>query len=149
MKLVHKLSAITVVLTLTSFWVALIVSDFFLDNEALAVVRKGIVFGLIILIPAMILAKVSGGKLAANHTGNPELIEAKKKRAKWMAINGALIMVPAAFYLYHKSSIGEIDDMFRVVQAIELLVGSIQYYFVISNVKGGIALRNKGLQQSS
>ena len=60
-----------------------------------------------------------------------------------MAINGALIMVPAAFFLNYKASHDDIDMAFRVVQGIELFVGSFQYYFVLKNFRVGMTLRKE------
>lgn len=137
---VHKLAGYTVLFVLTCFWLALVISDFFFDHDALAVVRQGIVIALAVLVPAIIVAEISGGKLGSRYNGNDALIKKKKLRAKMMAINGAIIMVPAAFFLYYKSANGEFDDAFLVVQVLELLVGSYQYYAVFTNVMGGRAL---------
>ncbi len=136
-KIAHKVAGYTVLLVLTCFWLALVISDFFLDHTALALVRKGIVVALAVLVPAIIIAEISGGKLGEGHSGDPTLIKKKKRLAKMMAINGAVIMVPAAFFLYYKSANGEFDNAFMIVQAIELLVGSFQYYAVFTNVMSG------------
>lgn len=133
----HKLAGYTVLFVLTCFWLALVVSDFFFDHDALALVRQGIVIALGVLVPAIIVAEISGGKLGLSYQGNAALIKKKKLRAKIMAINGALIMVPAAFFLYYKSANGEFDNAFLMVQVLELLVGSYQYYAVFTNVMGG------------
>jgi|GEM_PF-2941081 len=143
MKLAHFFTGILVLGTLTTFWLALIISDFFLDQDALAQVRLGIVYALILLIPSMIAVKATGSKLGADRITNDVRIQHKKKRATWMAINGALIMVPAAFFLNYKASHDEIDLAFRVVQGIELFVGSFQYYFVLKNFRVGMTLRKE------
>lgn len=139
----HLIAAVLVLAILTSFWGAIVISDFFLDQDALAVVRQGIVYALIVLIPAMIAVKVTGSKLGKPRIETDVRIQNKKKKATLMAVNGVLIMVPAAFFLNYKASIGEFDMVFRVVQVIELLVGSFQYYFVVTNFKVGRVLRTE------
>lgn len=139
----HQIAAILVVLILTTFWCAIVISDFFLGHEALAAVRLGIVYALIVLVPSMIAVKITGGILAKGRIETDERLQKKKKRATIMAINGVLIMVPAAFFLNYKASLGEIDNIFRVVQGIELFVGSFQYYFVIANLRSGLKLKSE------
>ena len=139
---IHFFAGIAVLIILSTFWVALIISDFFLGHEAVAQVRLGIVYALIVLIPSMIAVKATGGKLGKNRMDDTR-IQQKKKRATWMAINGVLIMVPAAFFLNYKASSGEFDTVFYIVQGIELLVGSFQYYFVLKNFNVGMSLRKE------
>jgi len=149
MKPYHFIAGITVLIILTLFWLAIIISDFFLGHEALVLVRQGIVYALIVLIPAMIAVKVTGGILGKDRIHSDPRVRDKKKRATWMAINGVLVMVPAAFFLDYKASANEIDLVFRVVQSIELLVGSFQYYFVITNFRVGMTLRKEGRAKQS
>lgn len=148
MKRSHFFIGLTVLAILTSFWVAIIVSDFFLDNEALTMVRRGIVYALAVLIPSMIAVKITGVKLGKSRIETDPRIQAKKKRATLMAVNGALIMVPAAFFLNYKASAGEFDQWFQIVQAIELIVGSSQYFFVLKNFMVGVNMRKERLAQS-
>ncbi len=144
----HRITAILVLAILTAFWGAIFISDFFLGHEALVKVRQGIVYALIVLIPSMIAVKMTGGKLGHGRISDVR-VQQKKKRATLMAVNGALIMVPAAFFLNYKASHGEIDTIFRLVQGLELLVGSFQYYFVTSNFKTGLALRQESMAQQN
>ncbi|MDX2468951.1 MAG: hypothetical protein QNL04_00075 [SAR324 cluster bacterium] len=148
MKRSHFFIGLTVLAILTSFWVAIIVSDFFLDNEALTMVRRGIVYALAVLIPSMIAVKITGVKLGKSRIETDPRIQAKKKRATLMAVNGALIMVPAAFFLNYKASAGEFDQWFQIVQAIELIVGSSQYFFVLKNFMVGVNMRKERLAQA-
>jgi len=138
----HFIAGIIVLIILSSFWVSLITADFFLGHEAVAQVRLGIVYALILLIPSMIAVKVTGAKIGVTRMSDIR-VQQKKKRATWMAINGVLIMVPAAFFLNYKASSGEFDTVFYIVQGIELFVGSFQYYFVLKNFRMGMLLRKE------
>jgi hypothetical protein len=70
-------------------------------------------------------------------SGKDHYIDHKKRRMRIIALNGLLVMLPAAFFLDSKASAGELDALFYVVQAIELSVGIVQILLMGKNFRDG------------
>ena len=70
-------------------------------------------------------------------------VDTKKKRMKIVAMNGLLIMLPAAFFLSPKASVGEFDTVFYVVQIAELAVGIVQLPLMGLNFRDGLKLAGR------
>jgi hypothetical protein len=124
-----------------SFWTTTIISELFLSYQEVALVKHYIFYGMLVLIPAMAMTGGSGFWLAGKRGGR--LIQAKKKRMKFIGLNGLLIMIPSAFILFQKSAANEFDIIFYIVQAIELSVGFVQLVLMGLNFRDGLQLSGK------
>ncbi|MEW5942837.1 MAG: hypothetical protein AB1710_03165 [Pseudomonadota bacterium] len=128
-------------LTILGFWMSTAISELFLSQEAIVAVKQAILYGMAVLIPAMAASGGSGSSLASGRSGH--LVESKKMRMRIIAANGLLIMVPAAFFLFRKASVGEFDAVFHVVQAVELLMGVAQLLLMGLNFRDGLKLAGR------
>lgn len=138
---IHAIAGLIGFLTIMTFWSSTVLSELFGTHETIAAVKASILSGMFILIPAMAIAGGSGmslgGKLA-----NPRAV-AKKKRMPWIAANGLLILVPAAFYLESKASVGAFDTSFYVVQGAELIAGMANLIMMGLNIRDGLIISGR------
>lgn len=138
---IHAAAGAVAMLCIISFWMSTAIAELFLSHQAVVFVKQAILYGMLALIPAMAITGGSGFSLAMGNTGR--LAEGKKKRMKIIASNGVLIMVPAAFYLFHKAATGEFDTAFYTVQTLELLVGLVQLFLMGLNFRDGLMLSGR------
>lgn len=98
-------------------------------------------------IPAVIIAGGSGFALARGRGGT--LISAKQRRMPLIALNGLLVLLPAALYLDAKASAGELDAYFYAVQALELIFAAVQFRLLGLNARAGMRISRKGVQAAA
>lgn len=137
----HPVAGIIALLTIISFWCSTLFVELFASLESVVLVKNAILWGLLLLIPALALTGASGFSLAQGRSGT--LITNKRKRMPFIALNGLLILVPAAFYLANKANLGEFDNAFYFVQLIELIAGATNVILLIRSAREGRKLVNK------
>jgi hypothetical protein len=137
----HALAGGTALLTIMCFWISTLIAETLVGGTAVALVKSAIVGGLALLIPAMAVAGMTGALLARGRTD--ALIRGKRRRMRLLAVNGLLVMVPAALYLDHKAAAGLLDAPFYVVQGLELAVGAVQIAVVSRNIADGLRLSGR------
>jgi hypothetical protein len=115
-----------------------VLAEVFLGQADVVAVKRMVVAGLALLVPAIALAGVTGSILGAGRPGR--LVAEKKRRMPWIALNGLLVLVPAALFLRSKAVAGEFDAMFVAVQVLELLVGAVNLWVIARNMRDGLAL---------
>lgn len=121
MRTLHRTAAIAAFLMILTFFTSTLVVELFGDHHAILRVKTYILYAFFLLIPMMAIAGITGTRMAPKaRTGR---IGYKKKRMPFIAMNGLLILVPAAIYLHHLASLGHFNGVFYTVQAIELLAG--------------------------
>lgn len=138
----HRVAGGLAMFLVLSFWTSTIVSEVLLSHGAVAATKQAILYGLLLLVPSIALAGISGLFLARRRPGLA--VGPKAKRMRLIAANGVLIMLPAAFYLFHKAAAAEFDATFYVVQALELLAGAIQLSLMARNYRDGVLLARRG-----
>jgi hypothetical protein len=77
------------------------------------------------------------------------LISAKQRRMPLIALNGLLVLLPAALYLDAKASAGELDAYFYAVQALELIFAVVQFRLLGLNARAGMRISRKGVQAAA
>jgi hypothetical protein len=60
-----------------------------------------------------------------------------------IALNGLLVLVPAAVFLAGRASAGRFDAIFYVVQAIELIAGAANLMLIGLNMRDGSRLTGR------
>ncbi|TQS70344.1 hypothetical protein ERN12_14465 [Rhodobacteraceae bacterium] len=141
-KLIHPIAGTIALLMILSFWLATAMSELFAGPEAVATVKSSVLWGFLILIPALMAVGGSGFQLGKHMRG--PLIAAKKQRMPFIAANGLLILMPSAFYLSFKAQAGAFDTGFYIVQAVELCAGAVNILLLGMNMSNGIRLtRNR------
>jgi hypothetical protein len=104
-----------------------------------ASVKRLIVFpGLFVLVPARAATGGSGFALAKTRGGS--LVEAKKRRMPFIALNGLLVLVPCAIALHLWASAESFDGRFYAVQALELVAGALNLTLMSFNLRDGLRL---------
>lgn len=139
---IHAAAGTLAMLLVASFWTSTLVSELFLDVQAIVTVKQIIAkYGLICMVIAMAATGGSGFALGKDRKGR--LIEEKKKRMPFIGANGVLVMIPVAIYLSMKATAGEFDTQFYAVQVIELVVGLFQLTMLGKNFKAGLRLSGR------
>jgi sorbitol-specific phosphotransferase system component IIC len=141
--IIHACLGLLAILLISIFWISTFISEVFLNQESIIFIKKLIVnYGLIPLILIMILTGATGNFLSKK---NHPLLETKKKRMPYIALNGIFIMVPSALFLNFKASNDEFDLLFYSIQVFELLVGIVQLTLLFKNFLDGLSLtKQKG-----
>ncbi|TNF59414.1 MAG: hypothetical protein EP306_10930 [Burkholderiales bacterium] len=138
----HAAAGTLAMLMVSAFWTATLVSELFLDAQAVTAVKQAIAkYGIACLVLAMAATGGSGFALGRGRQGR--LLEEKTQRMRLIAANGLLVMVPCAIYLAVKAGAGEFDTPFYTVQAIELLVGLVQMTLLARNFRAGLRLSGR------
>lgn len=137
-KILHRLAGTLALLLISSFWLATILTELSGREEAIFLAKRSILYAMALLIPSLMITAGSGVALAGKRAGR--LVNAKKKRMPFIALNGLLILVPSAAFLWWKAGQGEFDLSFAVVQAIELAAGATNITLMGLNMRDGIRL---------
>jgi hypothetical protein len=137
----HLVSASIGLLTIVAFWLATALSEAFAGTASVAAVKEAILYGMALLVPAMIVAAATGLQLGGRSTA--PVVAAKRRRMPVIALNGLLVLVPCAIFLAGKAARLEFDAAFYAVQAVELLAGGINIALMGLNMRDGFRLTRK------
>lgn len=137
-RIVHVAAAVTAFLTIFLFWTSTAASELSGDPAAIAAVKRAILWGLLLLVPSMAVVGGSGFRLGR---GRRDPLTARKRlRMPFIALNGLLILVPAAFFLEARAAVGVFDTAFIAVQALELIAGATNLTLIGLNMRDGLRL---------
>lgn len=139
---IHLLVAIVSMLCIATFFTSTIITELFGSKETISRVKALIVApGLFILIPSMAL--VAGSGFSASKNRKSRLIDSKKKRMPFIALNGLFILTPCAIFLSLWATAGIFDAKFYIVQAIELAAGAFNLVLMGWNMRDGLKMTGK------
>jgi len=138
---VHLVAGILAFVLIVTFWTSAIVSEAFGGAAMIASVKQAILWGMLLLIPAMAAVGGTGFRLGGKSTAT--VVAAKRRRMPVIALNGLLILVPAAFFLAARAGAGRFDAAFYAVQGIELAAGSVNIALMSLNMRDGFAMTRK------
>ncbi|MFL4471804.1 hypothetical protein ACERZ8_18685 [Tateyamaria armeniaca] len=124
-----------------TFWTSTVVSELFASHEKIAVVKALILKGMYILIPAMIV--VGGSGMSMGRRRKDLLTRAKKQRMPIIALNGLLILLPAAWFLAGKAAAGDFDATFYAFQTVELMAGAANLTMMGLNMRDGFRMTGR------
>jgi hypothetical protein len=144
---VHAAAGTVGLLTIILFWSSTAVVELFGDATAIAGVKRAILWGMIVLIPAMAAVGGTGFRLSRNRQGR--LVDAKRRRMPLIALNGVLVLVPSAFYLDHLAADGQFGTAFYGVQAVELIAGATNITLMGLNMRDGLKLARQAKRPSA
>lgn len=110
---IHALAGLLAMLTIATFWLSTLISELFLSMQAVVWVKQAVVLGLFVLIPLLIVTGGSGFALGrdSDHRNHPP-IRQKRRRMPFIAMNGLLVLIPAALYLSQTARAGVFDEWF-------------------------------------
>jgi hypothetical protein len=141
-RLIHRITAIVATLCIGTFFVSSIVVELFGSPDMVATVKRLIVFpGLFILVPSIALTGATGFSLSGNRKGG--LIDIKKRWMPFIAMNGLLVLVPAAIFLNYSASQYSFTWSFYLVQGLELIAGAINLTLMSLNMRDGLKITGK------
>jgi len=138
---IHAAAGGIAMLTIATFWTSTVMSELFAPAAQIAQVKQMIVWGLLVLVPAMAAVGASGFAIGGKWKG--PVIAAKKRRMKIIAANGVLILVPAALYLNMKAQAFAFDPAFYAVQAVELVAGAVNFALLGLNMRDGLRMTSR------
>lgn len=136
--LFHKIAGGVALLTIATFWLSSVAVELWGDLQAIAFVKRAIVFALPLLILAMIATGGSGARLSKGRQS--ALVAAKQKRMAATAANGLFVLVPCAIILHLWASAGVFDRVFYTFQGIELLAGAANLSLLGLNMRDGLRM---------
>lgn len=134
----HALFGATGLLIVLANWSATVITLIIGDKYVIALTKLSIAWGLLALIPMLILAGFSGNRLGQRMRG--PLIAAKQKRMKIIAFNGLVFLVPSALILVPLAMQGQDGAVYYVIQSVELLAGATNITLLGLNMRDGIRL---------
>ena len=138
---IHAIAGAIGFLAVLTFLTSTILSELFGSHETVATVKRAILWGLCILIPAMAIVGGSGFSLAAGRTDEP--VPAKKKRMPVIGAIGLLVLVPSAFTLSSWATAGQFDTKFYLLQGVEIIGGLVNLTLMGLNMRDGLALTGR------
>ncbi len=140
-RILHPVAGVTAMLTIAGFWLSTVCAELWGDAAIIAAVKTAIPWGFLLLVPALAATGGSGFVLAKGRRAG--LVGAKAKRMPLIAANGILVLIPAALFLAFKAKAGEFDTVFYIVQAIELVAGSINLTLLALNLRDGLKIKGR------
>ena len=141
-QVVHLCAALLAMTLIALFFCSTLLVELFGSESAVAAVKRLIVFpGLFVLVPAIAATGGSGFSLASGRRG--ALVDAKKRRMPFIALNGLLVLVPCAVVLHLWASAGAFDGRFYAVQALELAAGALNLLLMSLNLRDGLRLSGR------
>ena len=138
---VHAAAGAAALLVVGSFWLATVATELSGNQETIAAVKAGVLAGMTVLIPLMVVAGASGFSLAKGWKS--PIVQRKKRRMRIVAANGILVLLPSAYVLAGWAGEGRFDTAFLAVQALELAAGAVNIALLSLNMRDGLALRRK------
>lgn len=138
---VHLFAGLIGFLTILTFWTSTVMTEAFGTLQAVAAVKSAIPWGFLILVPALAVTGATGFRMAGK--SSLPVIARKKLRMPFIAVNGIVVLMPAAFYLAALARRGEFGDRFYMVQALELIAGAINITLMSLNIRDGLRLTRR------
>lgn len=137
----HAIFGAVAILCITTFWLSTVVSELFLDQASVVVIKNAVLSGMWLLIPSMAATGGSGFSLAKGRGGR--LVGVKGRRMKIVAANGLLVLLPSALMLASWANAGRFDSAFCVLQGVELLAGAVNFSLLALNMRDGLKLSGR------
>ena len=135
---IHAAAGVIGFLTILTFWTSTVASELFGSHATIAAVKHAVLWGMLLLVPAMAAAGATGFHLLGGRTDATAL--AKKHRMLVIGPNGILVLIPCAFYLASSAAKGQFGATFYTVQALELVAGLLNLTLMGLNIRDGLRL---------
>lgn len=139
MRYIHMCAALLSAIILASFWTSTLIAELFLSSAKVATVKFVIACALFFFVP-LIMATALTGFTMGGQARHP-MLNRKRRRMKFIAINGLLILVPCAILLSVRARDGVFDSVFIAIQTLEIVAGAINLILIGLNIRDGIRLR--------
>lgn len=134
----HAAAGALALLMIAGFWGATALTELVGDAHRITTVKTGILYGMVVVIPAMATAGITGAGLGRGM--RLPAVAIKLNRMKVIAGNGILILLPSAVFLALRAQAGQFDIGFVIVQTLELLAGAVNITLLGLNMRDGLRL---------
>lgn len=146
MRTLHRIAGMAALGLVATFWMASAVVELAGSRGAVDAVKQGIAWGLLVLVPSVIAANVSGMREAHSRTPAgrrlPPLLARKRRRGIIVAVVGLTVLAPCALWLAWRTSLAApLDATFHAVQGVELVGGAINFVLLALNARDGYRMR--------
>jgi hypothetical protein len=135
----HGVSGAAALGLVACFWSLALWCELGASAATVVVLRQGILYALPLLVLALATAGASGARLAGRVPG--PAARAKLRRMRLAAVNGLLVLIPAAVFLGLRARAGDLSGPFATVQAAELCAGAVNMVLLGRNLAAGLAMR--------
>ncbi|NLH82191.1 MAG: hypothetical protein GX458_15290 [Phyllobacteriaceae bacterium] len=140
-RILHAASGAVGLATIVVFMATTITVEILADPATIATAKRGIAWGLCLLLPALVTAGLTGMRLSGGAEAG--IAGRKMARMRIVAPNGVLVLVPAALFLAGRAAAGAFDGVFYAVQAVELIAGTVNVVLLSLNFRDGLAMAAK------
>jgi len=137
---IHLAATMVAAITIVTFFTTSLTAELSGDFEIIKQVKFLILCVIPLLIVAMAVLNITGTKLAGE-TQNIQIL-AKKKRMKWMMVNG-VGLISLAVFLFYQSHYRNMNSTFILAQIAEFILGLANLILISLNVKSGLKLSGK------
>lgn len=137
----HPIAGVVGMTTVAAFWLSTLAAEVFGGHGAVLAVKTAILWGLLLLVPALAVTGATGFRLGAR-SAHPR-IAAKRRRMPVIALNGLLVLVPCAIFLQARAAAGDFGTGFAIVQGIELLAGAVNLVLIGLSLRDGLVLTRR------
>ena len=138
---IHLAASLAALAIVSSFLVCSASVEAFGDEGDIRGAKAWILRVLVLLIPIVAAAGVSGRRLAGR--SRAAVVRRKLRRMKAIGATGMLVLVPCAITLERLAAQNDFGLAFATVQAVELLGGTLNLTLMMLNFRDGMALRTK------
>lgn len=132
------LAAAAAAVTATVLLVLAAIITTLLDAHQTVDVRQAMLWGLLVLVPALVITAATGFGVAGS-SADPR-IATKKRRMSFIAGIGLLLLAPATIALYQLALRGESGAPYLVAQTVEVLASAISLALMAANIRDGLRL---------
>ena len=142
----HAVAGFLATALVASFFVGSLVSELVGQLSWIVLVKRSIFYSMWAMVLLVPLAALTGGRLAGK--SQAPLVKAKRKRIRFLAPNGMLLLGLAS-YLYYKALRAELDAYFLVAQTLEFAAGLFNLFLLSLMIRDGFRLKKKYPKRSS
>lgn len=137
----HRVAGMAAGLLILTFLTVSALSELNGDPDMIRLAKTAIAWGLVALVPTLMITSVSGMRLGKGWKG--PAIAAKKRRMTFIAANGILVLIPSALALAWLARHGETGAAFATIQTVEFLAGATNLVLIGLNARDGIAMSRR------
>ena len=137
----HAATGMAAAAVIAVFWTSTVIVESFGSETAVATVKTAIAWAMLLLVPLIATAGISGARLAGADPKGAAL--AKQRRMKVIGVNGLCVLLPSAIFLALRANAGVFDGLFVTVQGLELTAGALTLTLMAANARDGFRLSGR------
>ncbi|WP_138431624.1 hypothetical protein [Fodinibius saliphilus] len=138
---IHAASSTIALFLIASFFISTVIVELLGTLQYIQLVKQYIVYGLVILVPAMAISGLSGNKLGGSSKAKP--IQQKKQRMIRIMLLGLTVLLPSAVVLHYLAQSTDFGGLFYSIQLVEFVAGGTNIYLMAQNMKSGLILSGR------